>query len=270
MVRLDERPTKIWIETDQHYPVHDREMEAAKVALFRDLNPDLWLGLGDLYDSYGPSTFPKELDRIFAHGYTLAEEIESARPYLAEVCRIVKRADLLDGNHERRTEKIIDANPWMAGLLDWAMLSKLPPRACRHRWGTRLMYQWRGCDEPLPLRAEHGDAISPGARYKAAWLMDRCGPLNAVFGHWHAEESCQRTRHEWDGERRYGTWSIGHSSDPARQGYLRGKDCTWQQGIAIVEVWEAAGRPRFTLTQVPYIDHRLCYGGRVYDGRRCQ
>src|ERR1039457_1597966 len=53
----------MFVDSDNHFPVADPVVHAAKLAFVRDMKPDLWINLGDLLDFWLASRFPKEIGR---------------------------------------------------------------------------------------------------------------------------------------------------------------------------------------------------------------
>src|ERR1035441_10404109 len=135
-------PTRgIFVDSDNHFPIADPLVTAAKLAFVRDMKPSLWINLGDLIDDWLASRFEKEASRLFGgYGARLQEEIGSARPYVEAVCGIVEQAHWIPGNHEHRQERLIEANQWLHGLraLGWKEMFKFPANFVAHPYGTRL------------------------------------------------------------------------------------------------------------------------------------
>ena len=102
----------IWPDT--HAPYHD---EAAVEALIRDAQawkPDAICVLGDFWDFYGASTFPKDPERK----HRLVDEVRIGAALLKRVAKLAPERIFLEGNHEKRLSKFIAANaPELEGLV---------------------------------------------------------------------------------------------------------------------------------------------------------
>lgn len=260
-----ELPRFVLADGDLHYSIHDRYVEAAKLAFARDIKPDAWVNVGDVYDCWLISRYEKEPERLFDAGARLQEEFDSARPYWSEVSRIVKRAHLILGNHENRLERLVSANPGLFGLraLEWHRLAELPANVRVHAYGKRLRIG--------SMTFEHGDRMGGrfGVKHPTAWLLDNRGARNTVFGHTHRVATTYRTVWDEDGNpHTYVAINQGHGSDVAKQTYQ--PEANWQHGFTLIENYTEAGKPRFTAHVIPIVNGKFSWGGRVYDGRKCQ
>lgn len=256
----------IFVDGDNHFPVADPVVHAAKVAFVRDMKPDLWINLGDLLDFWLASSFPKEASRLFGpYGAQLQEEIDSARPYVKEICSIVKQAHFIPGNHEKRHERLIDANPSLFGLraLGWKAILEFPENFYVHPYGTRLRVN------KLPLYVVHGDQIVPERVVNPAqYMLDKRINQTTLFGHTHKAAEAYRTGYD---ENRdpiiYGAINTGHGTIPTEQHYA-GPEPNWQPAFAFVECYESGGKARFSVHLIKIIDGRFMFAGKLYDGHR--
>ena len=57
-------------------------------------------------------------------------------------------------------------------------------------------------------------------------------------------------------------------SDAAKQDYAF--EPNWQHGFVIVNYFTVAGKLRYSALPVPIVDGRFSYGGKLYDGHKCQ
>lgn len=252
-------PRFLFSDGDLHYPIHDKRVEAAKLALARDLKPETWVNVGDAWDCWLLSGFTKEPERIFDPGSRLQEEFDSSRPYFDEAARIAGRYHLILGNHERRLWRLIAANLGLFGLraLEWRSMAALPGNVQVHPYGTRLRVG--------PVTFEHGDAIGGkfGVKHPGAWLLDNRGNRNTVFGHTHRASTTYRTI--WDEEGQDHTYvaiNQGHGSDVSQQKYAA--EPSWQHGFTVIEYWSESGKPRFTPHLITIVNGRFSFNGRQY------
>lgn len=254
----------LFSDGDTHYPIQDPYVEAAKIALARDLRPKVWVNVGDLYDAWLLSRYDKEADRMFADGKArLQEEFDAAQPYLREVCSIADRFHLILGNHERRLSRLIGLNLGLFGLrsLEWKTMAELPENAQVHNYGARLRVG--------QVTFEHGDRVGGrfGIKHREAWMLDNRGDRNTVMGHSHKIGMRYATRWSVDGEPHvYMAIDQGHGSNVKEQTYEI--DPNWQHGFCVVEYWTQAGKPRFTLHHVHVIGGEFMFGGKLYSGKK--
>lgn len=258
----------MFVDGDNHFPVADPVVSSAKLAFVRDVRPDLWVNLGDLLDFWLASRFPKEAQRMFGpYGTRLQEEIDSARPYVEAVCSVVKQAHFIPGNHEKRHEKLIDANPTLFGLraLGWKQILQYPDNFVVHPYGTRLRVN------KAPLYCVHGDTIVPERVVSPSqYVLQRRVNQTTLFGHTHKASSAYRTGYD---ENRdpivHAAVNTGHGTLVSEQTYA-GPEPDWQHAFAYVEFFEIEGKGRFTVHLIHVIDGRFSWNGTLYDGRKWQ
>lgn len=255
-------PRAMFVDSDNHFPIADPYVTAAKLAFVRDRKPDLWVNLGDLLDFWLASRFPKEAKRLFgSYQATLQGEIDSARPYVEAVCSIVKQAHWIPGNHEKRHETLIDANPSQYGLraLGWKNILEFPENFVTHPYGTRLKIN------RAPLYCVHGDQIVPERVVDpAGYMLNRRVNQTTLFGHTH--RAAQQYRTGYDENRApiiYGAVNTGHGSLVSEQTYA-GPEPSWQHAFAYVEFYEDEGKARFSTHLITVIDGKFSWDGTLY------
>lgn len=250
---------------DNHFPIHDPAVTAAKLAFARDVRPSVWVNTGDLLDFWPISRYDKEADRLFSgFGARLQDEIDSARPYVEEMCSIVDEAHLILGNHENRQDRLVDANPSLHGLraIGWKRLLDYPEKFRIHPYGTILKAG------ALPLCFVHGDQHVPrGAKYPTHWLLANRINRTTIFGHNHKAAIAFRTGYDADGPVTYGAVNQGHGSLTAEQKYA-GPEPDWQHAFTYTEVYRDGGKARFAVHLLLVIDGKFSFNGKVYDGRK--
>lgn len=258
----------MFVDSDNHFPVADPVVSSAKLAFVRDVKPDLWVNLGDLLDFWLASRFPKEAHRMFGqYGARLQEEIDSARPYVEAVCSVVKQAHFIPGNHEKRHERLIDANPSLFGLraLGWKQILQYPQNFVAHPYGTRLRIN------KAPLYCVHGDTLVPERVVSPSqYVLQRRVNQTTLFGHTHKASSAYRTGYDENREPIiHAAVNTGHGTLVSEQTYA-GPEPDWQHAFAYVEFFEVEGKGRFTVHLIHVIDGRFSWNGTLYDGRKWQ
>lgn len=200
---------------DLHAPYHNAE---ALEALFRDAaawKPDGVCVLGDWWDFYQASTFPKDPERKAS----LADEVQVGRKLLARAAKLAKRRVFLEGNHERRLSKFVAAHaPALSGLVpgvrdlvgpDWtfspygavAMLS--PLLGASHDFGKAGPGSYLQTLREYGHGAVHGHTHALGVAYGGT----ADGQRHAVMacGHLADTEACDYM-HVWKARR---DWTVG-------------------------------------------------------------
>lgn len=236
--RVDVRPgSLVLLPGDIHFPVEDHRVLDLMIRCARDVGvTDVGL-IGDTFDYWGLSGYRKEAARNYDNG-RLQEEAEVGRQWLEGLRELVPagRAWIGPGNHEDRWYDLVDDNPTLHGMEWWHPVRdvvagwELLPRAWRVKAG--------------PLTIEHGDHLlgvaAGGGKFPAATCLTNYPGQNTLFGHTHRIDVCTRPT-EKDGELvAHGAWTIGHTSDPRRNGsYMLGGH-RWEQGFAIVEFFPLA------------------------------
>ena len=257
----------IFCDGDNHYPISDPVVEAAKVAFLRDVKPTTWVNVGDLIDCWFISRYTKEASRLFGqYGARLQEEIDSARPYVETVCGVVSEAHYILGNHEHRQGKLISENPGLHGLraLGWKAMLEYPANLQVHPYGTRLKAG------EAPLDFIHGDTIPMGVKNKPLWILANKGNRSTIFGHSHHKAEATRTFYDEHGEPIiHGAYEQGHGSIVSEQTYV--SEPNWQPSFNYIEFWrDEHQKVRFSVHPILIIDGRFAWNGRVYDGRKWQ
>lgn len=231
--RLDVEPgSRVLIPGDIHFPVEDHHVLDLMIRAGRDLGVTHVVLLGDSFDCWGLSGHRKEAARYWENG-RLTEEAEAGRLWLEGMRELVTpgRAFIGPGNHEDRWYDLVDDHPALHGTEWW-----FPFRDVISGWSV-LPRHWR--IKAGPLNIEHGDELlgvtTGGGKFPAATCLANYPGQNTLFGHTHRIDVCTRPT-EKDGELvAHGAWTIGHTSDPRRNGsYMLGGH-RWEQGFAIVE-----------------------------------
>ena len=211
---------------------------------------------GDTFDCYAISRHDQRADRIRGKCYTLAEEREEARPFLAWCAQY--DTTILPGNHEDRTWAVADKNPGLHGSLDLRSVFDIPE-------AIQVAGQF-GRIQAGPLVIEHGHKL-PGSlgKYGAGRVLTDHPDQTTIFGHTHRIAEARRTTYDRQGRPRTRmAMTIGHLSIAA-QHVDYAPDANWQQGFALVEWWKGNGdKLRFTVYQIEIHDHEFMFNGVRY------
>lgn len=254
-------PKNMVVTGDLHYGSVDKVVEAARVAFIRDVKPELLVDLGDFYDFWEASSYPKSIKRSRNPLSQLQYEFDEAQPYLKEVCAIVESYKYLKGNHEARGEKMADREPALASLkaMDIKRLADMPKKVEVFEHGDRLRVG--------PVTIEHGDRIPKGVKYPAHWMLQNKGNRNTIFGHTHKSSMATRTIYdELGNQKSYFAINQGHGQDVRKVDYVDEPD--WIHGFTYVEFWKAGSEWRCTPHPIVIYQGRFSFAGKVYDGRK--
>jgi len=256
-------PRLVFSDGDNHYGTRDRVVENAKLAWLRDVRPDVHVNVGDQYDAFGISRYEKPASRSLSHESTLLAEFREARDYWKTIAEVCRESHFILGNHERRLEALVNANPALFGLLDWGRLAELPPVVSVHGHGSRIRIG--------AVSWEHGDRVGGrfGVLHPSYWLLSNKGHRSTVFGHTHRIECRLKTVYDENQEPHiHGAWNQGHGSS-VPDAWRWCPDANWQHGWTCIEMFTVAGKARFSVHQIVVIDGRFSWHGKIYDGRKC-
>lgn len=216
-------PAKLTIDSDNHFPLHHRGFQEAKLQFIEDVKPDVHVTLGDHWDFTNLSRYDR--DPRFSH--TLKDEFDSSREYEARVCLAAKRRILVQGNHEARLWKTVMANHAFFGLLGSIKeLARLHEKVEEHQHGTVLQvgHAW----------LSHGEWTK--TRNPTYWSSTHYDIWLGVHGHWHRPSMYRCMRPGQDGkERRREFYTLGHGQDPRTVAEWAGPFTGWSLGFLFVE-----------------------------------
>ena len=259
-------------------PFHDQAAIDVALQIVADLQPDLVLWLGDYLDLAEFGRFEQEA----AFARTTQAAIDYGHELLAKVAALSPgaRQVLLEGNHDRRLQKMVTTNAMAAfGLRqagdDWPVLSvphllRLGEMGVEYVGGYPAGEFWLTDD----LKAIHGVIVRSGGSTARAVADDET--TSVLHGHIHRIETAYKTVRTRGGGRIRVVHSPGclcriDGAVPSTKGSttLDGRPVqsweNWQQGLAIV-TYGGCDQP-FSLESV-HIDatagYRAVYGGSVY------
>jgi len=226
------------IVPDVHTPYHD---EAAVDALLRDAaawKPDGICVLGDWWDFYAVSTFPKDPSRVA----NLATEAKVGQRLLPKFAKLAKRRIFCEGNHEKRLEKYIATHaPALAGLVP----------SVREMVGPDWSFTPYGSVAQLsPLLAASHDFGKSGPGSYLATLREY--GRGAVHGHTHALGVAYGGTADGN---RHAVMACGHLADTEKCDYMHiwKARASWTTGCGAVYI----GPNDYYLRPVPYISGRF-------------
>lgn len=254
-------PRSLICTGDLHYDITDPVIEACRVAFMRDVKPEMAVDVGDFWDCWWLSTYPKSPRRLRDPSAQLQRELDASQPYIKETCRIVDRFHMIPGNHEFRLEKTLGREPGLHGLrvLEWPTMAELPSKVHYHQYGARLRVG--------PMTFEHGHQIPKSVKAPASWMLKSQGNRNTIFGHGHSMEHAARTVYdEFGNAHHYGAWAQGAGLDFAKQDYAH--EPSWQHGFTYLEFFKSSAGWQVSVHPIQIVNGRFSYGGKVYDGKK--
>lgn len=112
------RGRTVFVWPDTHAPFHDEESTAVACAAVKALKPAVLVILGDFFDFWSISRFPK----LPGRRADLAHELEGSKPLLKQVDALgVPTVYFLQGNHELRLELFVTNHAHaLEGLVPYA------------------------------------------------------------------------------------------------------------------------------------------------------
>lgn len=249
---------------DVHIGVHDSAAIKVLVECFEAEGVDCVIANGDIHDCAAVSPHVGKARRAALETGQLAEEAASGRWLVDWFCT---RPTLYGtGNHEDWVNDLALASNTVGTLTVASALGlpesdsfKVLPHGYQIRAGS--------------LVVEHGDVIlgrSTGGQHLAANILRRYPNQTTVVNHFHHMDYAVHTTDDSSGVRRsHGVYCVGHVSDPSAHKEYAGRAPNWQQGGAIIDLYEVDGRPRYTVNLMEiHRDRRnrpfLQYNGRLY------
>lgn len=207
--------------TDHHFPLENRKAVQFSVEAARELQPDMIVLGGDLFDGYALSRFDKKPDKLLS----LQTELDKAGTYIRNLQKASPASEFvwLLGNHEERLEKYLDRKaPELACLRGLRITNLVPVDSVRIvPYGER----WR----VGPLTFVHGAVVRKvaGASAKAVSEAEGC---SIVMGHTHRMGMVLQTR----GSEVVHSYEGGCLCD-LRPSYLK-QSSNWQNGVSVFVV----------------------------------
>jgi predicted phosphodiesterase len=217
----------IAIPGDVHIPFHDPIALSTFIEHTGDGDTTLLI-LGDLFDNYALSTFPKSQAKLAK--YTLRKEVEVAEKWINRLEFFYKKVVYLPGNHEERWNRLVGKNPALDGMAWWWPLRDIiPPTWSLLDVDSRIELRRGG----HRFQLEHGDKASRNSSYVSADKLTGLYPGQvSIIGHNHRLAAHHRT-HWINGKPvESHAYSVGHLSDIGKLGYVSAPD--WQKGGMLI------------------------------------
>lgn len=241
---------------DLHAPYHDKKALAAVEQFMGDHTFDYYINLGDLLD----------FDCISNHNKDKLREVEGKRVesdyvvvnqmldrHQSLIRKNNKNAEfiLLEGNHEARMERYIDANPVLEGLFEVEKKLNLKDRGFQwYRYNDTRLFQIG------KLAFHHGIYTSKYHSYKH---LENFGK-SIVYGHLHTFQIHNNSTFGEDDAR--AAHAVGCLCEP-EQSYIQGRPRSWRQGFAVI-YFHPNGN--FNYYPITMFNHSFIYDGKEYKG----
>jgi len=247
--------SNVLVLPDLHLPVEDRESLSAVERYMGDHEWSEVIQIGDFLDMDSISSHNKEKLRV-TEGQRIQKDFDYANDVLDRWARILGDTKItIEGNHDYRVERLIDASPVLEGLVEI-------PKALRfaERGISWVPYWSKGAIYKVgKANFIHGRYTN---KYHAAKHVAEYGG-NVFYGHVH---DCQMhsIEHLGDNETRVGQ-SLGCLCRYDLK-WLRGAPNKWQQAFGVFRFLDDGF---FSYSVVRIFDHRFVSPeGRVYQGRK--
>lgn len=215
---------------DMQIPYHDEKSLAAVENYIAAHRWDGWLQIGDFLDFDTISSFNYGKPRITANRY-LNEDIEMANEILDWHQNLVRSNNkqakfvLLEGNHEERVERWLDANPQFEGILSVPKMLRLKER------GITWVPSWSLGETYSIGKAVFSHGLYTN-KYHAEKMVNAWGQ-SIFYGHTH-DMQCVPKAFKRKDDLIVGQ-SIGCLCE-YEQTWMKGKPTNWQQGFMVLHV----------------------------------
>lgn len=237
------------VYNDTQNPYEDKAVLALVEQFMGGLQPDYLFINGDAQDFYPLSKFDKNPDRL-TH---LQGDLDNTSRMFRRQRTLLPNARMIqeDGNHEDRLRRFLWGKvPELASLrcLDLNKLLGLDENEISHG----------GYEEGILINGVflivHGNIVSIHSSYTAKRMYEKHGQCG-MHGHTHRGGSYYKTD-------RFGIWGWWENFclcdlDPD---YIQNPN--WQHGFSLIHF----KKKRFWVEQVPIIQGKFIYGGRLYGG----
>lgn len=247
-----------FLMTDTHLGHEDRKLLELLRRFVADNWWDGWHHLGDLLDCESISRFNDGKPRKIANSATLKEEFALGNKFLDEHLEAARsknpecEATLVSGNHEDRTEALVDRQPQLAGLVEVEPNLELKRRKVRYvpYWST---------GEMLKIGKAylcHGHRIN---QYHAAAMVRDYG-ATVLYGHSHDVQDFPVKR--LSDKSIIAGQSLGCTCD-LNPPWIKGRPQNWCHAFGVLNVFPDNN---FALMVVKIFKHRFVspIDGRVY------
>lgn len=264
LLSLPSSASKVAIIGDIHIGIHDDSALRVLVECFEREGVDFVVANGDIHDCAAISRHAGKAALARIETGQLAEEIEGGRWFVDWLN--TRPCIYGEGNHEAWINQVATQNG-ATGSITVASVLRLP--VSEHFQVAPSGYQIRAGN----LVIEHGDALYPrsgGPLHLAAGILRRFPDQTTIIGHCHRQDASWYTTVDNRGTpRSHAAFAIGHVSQYDKHQQYAGRAPNWQQGAAIVNLWEDAGKRRFTVSMIEvHRDRRnrpiFEFNGKIY------
>lgn len=227
----------------------DKRSIAAVEKYIKDAKPDIIICIGDLLD-FNCISDHNAFNLRAVEGETVQADYEVANKVLDRWQNLTKQVVLLEGNHDYRVERFINAYPRMAGSLEVEKGLNLKKR------GIRWVRSWRDGEIYKVGNASfiHGLYVND---HHAKKHVEAFG-VPIFYGHTHDIQLYSKVR-AGDGKTVVGQ-SLGCLCD-YNQTYMKGTPNRWQQAFAEFYIRED-GYFNYNIHMI--FKHRFIVGGKEY------
>jgi hypothetical protein len=239
---------------DLHVPDHDARSLAAVNKFIQENGPwELLIYLGDVLDMNSISSHninnlrAVEGQRLLADYRIADEQVIKPHEQIIRGANSAARIAWLEGNHEQRVERYVDANPQLQGLIEPEIVLRLKERKIDY-----IRYWSRG--DVLRIGKAtfiHGRYINDGHPKKHALAYGS----DVFYGHVHDLACYSVTTH---GET-YLAQSLGCLC--LKPSWMQGRPDKWQQAFAVFE-FMPDGEFGYSIIRIK--NHRFVFGGKIY------
>lgn len=235
------------VYNDTQNPYEDKAVLSLVEQFMKELQPDYLIANGDINDFYPLSQFDKNPERLT----NLQGDMNSTKRMLARQRAIVPNARmiLIGGNHEDRLRRYLWSRDPALANLECLELNKL--------FGLdESDISEVGYEEGLLINGVfliiHGNIVSVHSSYTAKRMYEKHGGCG-MCGHTHRGGSFYK-------KDRFGIWGWWENFclcdlDPD---YVQNPN--WHHGFSLIHFL----KKRFYVEQIPIIDGKFIYGGRMY------
>ncbi len=246
---------RVIVLPDIHAPYEDKLSLAAVEKLMADLRIDQYIQLGDFMDFDCISSHNKNNLRA-VEGKRLMKDYESAAKILDRHQAIIRKNNrdaefvIIEGNHDQRIERYIDANPALEGMVEVPTALEFGRR--KIKW---VPFWSKGSIHTVgKANFIHGKY---GGEHHAKKHVSKYG-CNIFYGHIHDVQT-------------YSAELLGMDNTLVGQSlgclclspqWMQGSPDKWQQAFAIFEFLPDG---HFTYNVVRIFKHRFIYNGKVYE-----
>ena len=237
---------------DLHVPYQDDRAVELALAIVTDLQPEVVIFNGDVWDAFQVSRFSKSPERV----PQMQADLDEASAILGRFRAAVPAADmrLVRGNHEARLERYLcDEAPALHGLrdLDVAHLLNLAELNIEYVRGRgKEAYTQYGS-----ILVGHFDKVHQKAGYTATSLLEKHAQ-SLVQGHTHRGAVVYRSYP--DGREVCGV--EGFCLCDRNPEYVSDPD--WMNGLVVIT--KRVDTDRFHITPVPFVDNEALFSNTLY------